>query len=86
MRLQRPEEDGYRDDDEEPDMDVDAVVGTRGKDKTVDVEVVDEGYHDGESSLDIARTPGSPRRSMDVWKQLPERPLPDKPLPDVPRG
>ena len=85
LRLHRPEEDeGYRDVDEEPE--VDATIAGRGKGKALDVEVVDEGYHDGESSLDMDRTVGSPSSSADVWKKLPERPLPDKPLPDVPRG
>jgi hypothetical protein len=79
LRLQRPEEEGYRDEGEEPDVDA-PVAGNRGKGKAVDVEVEDEGYHDGENSLDIAR------RNADLWKDLPERPLPDKPLPDVPRG
>lgn len=84
-RLHRPEEDdSYRDVDEE--LDVDAAIEERGKDKTVEEEVVDEGYHDGESSLDMDRTVDSPSSSADVWKELPQRPLPDKPLPEVPRG
>ena len=93
LRLQRPEEDaGYRDGDLEVDMDdepdADDVIDARGKTKTMDLEVVDEGYHDSETSLDMqrGRRSPSPSRSADVWKQLPERPLPDKPLPDVPRG
>ncbi|KIW00268.1 uncharacterized protein PV09_08158 [Verruconis gallopava] len=79
LRLHRPEEDGYRDEDEELDVDdTPSALHGRGKGKAMDYDV-DEGFHDGESSLDI-------RRSADVWKDLPERPLPDKPLPDVPRG
>lgn len=89
LRLQRPEEDdGYRDVDVDVDdePEIDATINGRARGKAVDVEVVDEGYHDGETSLDMDRASRSPRQSADVWKELPERPLPDKPLPDVPQG
>jgi hypothetical protein len=87
LRLHRPEEDdGYRDADEE--LDVDAAIEERGKGKPVNEEVVDEGFHDGESSLGMdraaAESPSS--SSANVWKELPQRPLPDKPLPEVPRA
>jgi hypothetical protein len=87
LRLHRPEEDeDYQDGDEDLNMDVDAVIGGAGRGKAVDVEVVDEGYHDGESSLEMDWSSRSPSPTANVWKELPERPLPDKPLPDVPRG
>ena len=68
LRLHRPEEDeGYRDTEEEPE--VDATIEGRGKARAVDVEVVDEGYHDGESSLEMDRAGVSPAKSADVWKE-----------------